>query len=164
MKTQCMQSWYRDMVPAEQQALYSGSILQTAVLKWVLQHEFIHGAVPGFTSYRELEEDVAVARDVALTPEEKRFLADRRIKLAMAHCVQCGDCLGTCPSGVDTRTLMRAHMYLRYPNVFQAREALGSLPAERGLGPCLSCGSCLARCSGRVDIGRRIEELKIHLA
>jgi predicted aldo/keto reductase-like oxidoreductase len=164
MKTQCMQSWYKDMVPSDQQALYSGSILQTAVLKWVLRHEFIHGAVPGFTTYAELEEDVSAGRDLTLTPGEQKFLSDKHIKLAMAACVRCGGCLETCPAGVDTRTLMRAHMYLRYPNVFQARETLESLPVGRGLDRCASCASCQARCRGRIDIGKRVEQLKIHFA
>jgi len=164
MKTQCMQSWYRDRLPAEQQALYGGSILQTAVLKWVLHHEFIHCAVPGFTTFDQLDEDVSVGRDLTLTPDEKRFLTDRKIKLAMAHCLQCGACREGCPAGVDTPTLMRAHMYLRYPNVFQARDTLAAMPAGRGLDACASCDSCRAACRGRVDIGARIEELKLHLA
>ena len=164
MKTQCMQSWYMERLPAELQAFYSGSILQTAVLKWVLQHKFIHCAVPGYTAFRELEEDMAVARDLAFTPEEKRFLSDRRIKLAMAACVRCGGCLGTCPAGVDTRALMRAHMYLHYPNVFEAKAALESLPSGRGLDRCASCDSCRAQCRGGIDIGRRIDQLKVHFA
>lgn len=166
MKTQCMQSWYKEMLSPDEQALYGGSIHQTAVLKWVLQHPFIHCAVPGFTTYRELEEDFSVARDLTFTPEEKKFLADRKVKLALAQsaCVRCGDCLATCPAGVDTRSLMRAHMYLRYPNVFEARETLGGLPSGRGLDACLSCDSCRARCRGRIDIGGRIDQLKLHFA
>lgn len=164
MKTQCMQSWYKDGLPADLRTFYGGSILQTAVLKWVLRHEFIHCAAPGFTTFRELEEDVSVGRDLSLTPEEKRFLSDRKIKLAMASCIRCGGCLETCSAGVDTRTLMRAHSYLRYPNVCQARDTLESLPAGRGLDRCLSCGSCQARCRGRIDIGKRIDELKLHFA
>jgi predicted aldo/keto reductase-like oxidoreductase len=164
MKTQCMQSWYKEGLPAGQQALYGGSILQTAVLKWVLRHKFIHCAVPGFTTFSELEEDVAAGRDLTLSPGEQKFLSDKNIKLAMAGCVRCGGCLDTCPAGVDTRTLMRAHMYLRYPNVFQARETLESLPEGRGLGRCVSCDSCRAKCLGRIDIGKRIEQLKIRFA
>jgi predicted aldo/keto reductase-like oxidoreductase len=164
MKTQCMQSWYRDELPADQQAFYSGAIVQTAVLKWALRNEAFACAVPGFTSFRELDEDIAVARDLALTDKEKTFLADRKIRLAMAHCVQCGGCRATCPAGVDTPTLMRAHMYLRYPNVFQARETLASLPAGRGLDGCASCAACAAQCRGRIDIGRRIGQLKLHFA
>jgi aryl-alcohol dehydrogenase-like predicted oxidoreductase len=164
MKTQCMQSWYGKRLPAEQQALYEGAILQTAVLKWALQHKFIHCAVPGFTTFAQLEEDVTAGRDLAFTPDEKRFLSDRKITMAMAHCVRCGACRSTCPAGADTPALMRAHMYLHYPNVFQARDTLASLPAGRGLDACASCDSCRAVCRGRVDIGARIEDLKLHLA
>jgi len=164
MKTQCMQSWYQEELPAAQQAFYSGSIVQTAVLKWALRNESFACAVPGFTTFQQLEEDVSVARDLTLSDEEKRFLADRNVRLAMAHCVQCGGCLDTCPAGVDTPTLMRAHMYLRYPNVFQARDTLERLPAGRGLEACASCAACSARCRGRIDIGRRIEQLKLHFA
>lgn len=164
MKTQCMQSWYREELPADQQAFYGGSIVQTAVLKWALRNPSITCAVPGFTTFSQLDEDVAVARDLALTEAEKKFLADRKIKLAMAHCVQCGECRGTCPSGVETPALMRAHMYLRYPNVFQARDTLAALPAGRGLEACVACASCVARCRGRIDIGRRIDLLKTHFA
>ncbi len=164
MKTQCMQSWYRDELPADQKAYYGGSIVQTAVLKWALRNKAFACAVPGFTNFGELDEDIGVARDLALTGEEKAFLADRNIRTAMAHCVQCGGCLGTCPAGVETPTLMRAHMYLRYPNVFQARAALEGLPAGRGLDGCASCASCVARCRGRIDIGRRIGQLKLHFA
>ncbi len=164
MKTQCMQSWYREGLPTELQSFYGGTIVQTAVLKWVLQHEFITCAVPGFTNFRELDEDFSVARDLKYNEMEKKFLADRNVQLAMAHCIQCGGCLETCPLGVDTRTLMRAHMYLRYPNVFQARDTLESLPADRGLVRCGSCDACQAHCRGRIDIGKRIEQLKIHFA
>jgi predicted aldo/keto reductase-like oxidoreductase len=164
MKTQCMQSWYRDTLPASQQALYGGSIVQTAVLKWALGNESLTCAVPGFTSFSQLEEDLSVARDLTLTEREKAFLADRRIRVAMAHCVQCGSCRASCPAGADTPALMRTHMYLRYPNVFQARETLASLPPGRGLDACLSCPSCVAQCRGRVDIGRRIDQLRMHFA
>ncbi|MEN6560359.1 MAG: aldo/keto reductase [Acidobacteriota bacterium] len=164
MKTQCMQAWYREELPAELQPFYSGSISQTAVLKWALRNEAITCAVPGFTTFAQLEEDVSVARDPTLTDAEKAFLAGRGVRLAQARCVQCGDCAGTCPSGVDTPALMRAHMYLHYPNVFQAREAIASLPAGRGLDACASCETCVARCRGRVDIGRRVGQLKLHFA
>jgi hypothetical protein len=164
MKSQCMQSWYRDMVPPGQQALYGDSVVQTAVLKWALRNESLTCAVPGFTTFRELEEDVSVARDLTLTETEKAFLADRKIRLVMAHCVQCGACRGTCPAGVETPALMRAHMYLRYPNVFQARETLAALPSGRGLDACASCERCVARCRGRIDIGRRVGQLKMHFA
>ena len=164
MKTQCMQSWYREEMPAELRPFYEGAISQTAVLKWALRNEAITCAVPGFTTFAQLEEDASVARDLTLTDAEKAFLAGRGVRLAQGRCLQCGGCAGTCPAGVDTPTLMRAHMYLHYPNVFQAREALGSLSAGRGLDACASCATCVAKCSGGVDIGRRVGQLKLHFA
>lgn len=164
MKTQCMQDWYKEALPAELKPFYNGSINQTAVLKWALRNEDITCAVPGFTTFAQLEQDVSVGRDLTLNDAEKAFLAERKIRLTLAHCVQCGACRPTCPAGVDTPALMRARLYLGYPNVFQARETLASLPAGRGLDACASCGSCVARCRGRVDIARRVDQLKIHLA
>ena len=164
MKTQCMQSWYKQNLPPELQAYYGGTIIQTAVLKWALRNGFVTSAVPGFTSFDQLEEDITAARSLDYTDREKEFLADRNIKLAMANCVQCGACRPTCPRGVDTPALMRAHMYLQYPNLFQAKETLAGLPDGAGLGRCDSCETCTARCRGRVDIGKRIGQLKLHFA
>ncbi len=160
MKTQCMQDWYREFVPAEGQGFYKEGVVQSAVLKWALQPEFITCAVPGFTTFEELDADVAVGRDIRLNPEDRKFLEDRNVRLAMGTCVQCRGCLGTCPSGVDIPALMRAYIYTRYPNFAQARDTVDSLPAGSGLAACGACGACSARCRGRVDIARRIGELR----
>lgn len=160
MKTQCMQDWYKDFVPAEGQGFYKEGIVQSAVLKWALQPEFITCAVPGFTTFEELEADVAVARDIRFTPEDRKFLEDRNVRLAMGTCVQCRGCLGSCPRGVDVPVLMRAYVYTRYPNFGQARDAVDALPAGAGLAVCADCDACAARCRGRVDIARRIGELR----
>ncbi|MGB9906160.1 MAG: aldo/keto reductase, partial [Candidatus Saccharicenans sp.] len=51
MKTQCQQAWYRESVPAEMRRFYEGPIIHSALLKWVVGHEFIATAVPGFTTF-----------------------------------------------------------------------------------------------------------------
>jgi predicted aldo/keto reductase-like oxidoreductase len=162
MKTQCQQDWYRDMVPAELQAYYQGTIRHPALLKWVLHHDCLATAVPGFTSFDQLEADVACASDLALTPEEKKFLEDRHVRTALAsNCRQCGSCRTTCPRGADIPGLMRLHMYaFSYGNPFQARETLEAPSVRAGLEACADCGSCRAACSGRVPIARRIDQLK----
>ncbi len=160
MKTQCMQDWYKNEMPAEIRARYEGTIVQTAALKWVLRHEFISCAVPGFTNFSQLEEDMTVARNLAYTPQEEKFLADRQVRLAMTRCLQCGRCEPTCPRGADVPTLMRAHMYLGYPNVLQARLTLDGLAGEKGLKACGSCASCAAVCAGNVPVGRRVRDLR----
>lgn len=162
MKTQCQQEWYREELPAELQAYYKGTIVHSALLKWVLHHECITTAVPGLVNFDQLEEDVACASSLAYTPVEKKFLEDRKVKVAMTTvCRQCGSCSATCPRGVDVPGLMRAHMYaFNYGNPLQARDTLTAASPGTGLENCRDCASCRAVCSGRVQIGRRIEQLK----
>jgi predicted aldo/keto reductase-like oxidoreductase len=163
MKTQCSQPWYRsDYEPTESHRLYEGQIMQTALLKWVLRHEFIATAIPGFQNFQELEEDFSVAYDLKYTTEEKKFLQDRNVKLGMASvCQQCRACVPTCPKGVDIPTLIRTHMYATcYTNFYQARATLNEIPNGKGLDICVSCSRCTANCVNRVDIARRIDELK----
>lgn len=162
MKTQCSQYWYREHVPEDSLGFYKGDILHTAVLKWVLRHRFISAAVPGYTTFQQLEEDFSVAYDLEYTPEEKKFLEDRNVTLAMKkYCRQCRQCVDTCPHDVDVPTLMRTHLYAAcYSNFYQARDALAEIPAGKGLDACSQCRECTASCAGLVDIQRRLDELK----
>lgn len=166
MKTQCQQGWYRDEIESANNSMYkqyyAGTLMNTALLKWVLQHPFIAWAIPGYTNFQQLEEDYAVASNLEYRPEEKGFLEDRKVKLAMqAVCRSCRQCTDRCPKGVDIAGLIRVHMYAAsYGNFAQARQVLAEIPAGRGLQACGDCGECQAACRGRVNIPRRIEELK----
>lgn len=163
MKTQCTQYWYRDYVPSDKQQYYQGKILHTAVLKWALRHDFITCAIPGYTTFEQIEEDFSVASDLEYTPEERTFLEDRNVKLALqSYCRHCQSCLATCPKGVDIPALMRTHMYAAcYGNFFLARDTLDEIPKEKGLAACKSCETCTARCVRLVDIPRRLQELRL---
>ncbi len=163
MKTQCAQYWYREYVPSDKQKFYEESILHKAVLKWALRHDFITCAVPGYTTFNQMEEDFSVAYDLEYTPEERKFLEDRGVKLAMqSYCRQCYRCQPSCPHGVDVPTLMRTHMYAAcYGNFYAAREALESIREAKGLSVCQSCRTCLAQCVRRINIPERLQELKL---
>jgi uncharacterized protein len=162
MKTQCQQTWYREQQSADAQGFYEGPILHKALLKWVLSHDFITTAIPGYVNFPQLEEDVSVAFRPRYTPDEKRFLQDRKVLAAIRSvCQQCGGCRSTCPQGADVPELVRSQQYAAaYGNFTAARECLDSIPAGDGLSVCRSCGECVARCVNRVDIGRRIGDLR----
>lgn len=162
MKTQCSQYWYKGGLSTVEQMYYEGAIIQSAVLKWVLRHEFITTAVPGYTTYEQLNEDVSAGLSITLTPEEKKFLDDRKAKLAMeSYCLQCSKCLSSCPRGADIPALMRTHMYAAcYGNFYQARDTYDGISKDRNLAGCASCGTCTARCIRSVSISQRIDELK----
>lgn len=166
MKTQCQQAWYRESVPAEMRRFYEGPIIHSALLKWAVRHEFIATAVPGFTTFEQLNTDLPVAYNLEYTEEEKKFLEDRLVKQQMAAvCRACGQCQPTCPRGVDIPAVLRAHMYaVSYGNFYQARETLDGLEAGRSIKACADCEQCTARCARAVNIARRLDELKTLLA
>jgi len=134
---------------------------QTALLKWALNHEFVTTAIPGFSTYEHLEQDFSVARNLAYTDDEKRFLADKSFSASAEFCQQCGQCREDCPKQADIPVLMRSHMYaVQYRNMGLARSMVADLPAHRGIDACDACGSCLASCRHTVQIGRKIAELR----
>ena len=136
-------------------------VSQTALLKWVLNHDFITTAIPGFSTYEHLEQDFSVARNLAYTNEEERFLADKSFTAQAEFCQQCGECRADCPKHVDIPALMRSHMYaVQYGNTGMARHMLASAAPGRGLDACGSCESCAAACRNTVQIGRKIAQLK----
>ena len=134
---------------------------QTALLKWVLNHDFITTAIPGFSTYEHLEQDFTVVRNLAYTDAEKKFLADRTFTAQAEFCQQCGQCREDCPKRVDIPALMRSHMYaVQYRNVSMARHLLAKSEAGQGLDACRACHSCQARCRNSVQIARKIAQLK----
>jgi len=134
---------------------------QTALLKWVLQNPSITTAIPGFTNFDQLEQNFSVARDLAFTPAEKEFLADKSFRAQAEFCVQCGECREDCPQHAEIPALMRSHMYaVQYANRGMARETLAMIDPGKGLDACSACGSCRATCRETVNIARKIAELK----
>ena len=134
---------------------------QTALLKWVLNHDFIATAIPGFSAYEHLDQDFSVARNLAYTEPEKKFLADQAFVAQAEFCQQCGQCREDCPQHVDIPALMRSHMYaVQYRNASMASYLLAKSEPGRGLEACRSCGTCQARCRNTVQIARKIAQLK----
>jgi uncharacterized protein len=162
MKTQCRQDWYKQELPAELQKFYDGSNMNSALLKWVLRYKFITTAIPGFTSYDQLEQDIAVAYNLDFNKDEEVFFRSRDIKLSIQSvCRHCGQCTGSCPKNADIPSLMRTHMYaLTYGNPLLAKQTLSFIQPGRDLSACNNCNECTAKCSHRVQIANRIAELK----
>lgn len=158
MKTQCGGAWgladgYR--TPKQQPKN------QTAMLKWVLRHEFITTAIPCLTAFDHITEDFSVAFDLEYTPEEKRFFEDENVRYSLGFCQQCEKCVETCPAGVDIPTLMRMHMYAhQYHNTDLVLLALHDMDPKKGLSHCRNCNKCRATCFHSVPISKNIAALK----
>jgi predicted aldo/keto reductase-like oxidoreductase len=160
MKTQCSYGSRRDFPPEIRERL-RGQLMQTALLKWVLNNPAITTAVPGYTDFAQMEEDFSVACGLEYTEEEREFLVKRGVQHASAFCVGCGSCLATCPHRVAIPDLMRVHMYsMAYGNEQQARMTLDRIPPDHGLSRCADCRDCRAGCRRAVPIARRIGDLR----
>ena len=141
---------------------YSGQVINSAALKWVLRNEFIASTIPGIGNFDHLRANFAIASDITLTDEESRFLADNNLTLGMEFCRQCSKCLASCPKKADIPNLMRTHMYaVQYADFALARQTLSTIPDTQALQACGLCSSCVAKCSNSVNIGRKIDELKL---
>jgi predicted aldo/keto reductase-like oxidoreductase len=162
MKTQCQQDWYKRELPLEQQKYYKENQMNTALLKWALRHEYIATAIPGFTTYDQLEEDMVVAYNLNFTKEEEDFFKDNNIKLAIQSvCRHCGSCVASCPQKADIPSLMRTRMYsLSYGNPLKAKQTLSEIQPGRGLDICKDCAICTGKCQYRVPIASHINDLK----
>lgn len=159
MKTQAGGRWWQERL--RESGKLNTPLNQTAMLKWVLQHEFVTTAIPGYTTYEQLKENFSVAYDLTLTSEEKKFLKDNHIRIGLGFCTQCGECKAHCPKQVDIPTLMRTHMYtFQYQNIDQAYLTMQEIQRGKGLAHCFDCKTCSAKCARVVPIAQRIQELK----
>ncbi|OGD22717.1 MAG: hypothetical protein A2Y70_08590 [Candidatus Aminicenantes bacterium RBG_13_64_14] len=148
MKTQAGAYWDKE----KQQP-----INMRAALKWVLNDPNVTTAIPGFTTFDQIKEDLTVMTDLKLTPAD---LKDLRLgeQVAGLYCQQCGQCVSGCPKSLPIPDLMRSYMYAYgYRNLQAAHELVGSLEVPEN--PCGSCASCSAVCVKGFDIADRVRDI-----
>jgi len=150
MKTQAGGYWDRER---------RNPINMKAALKWVLKDKNVHTAIPGFTTFDQMELDLSVMADLDLTPEEKYDLnlGDRIGQLGL-FCPQCGKCVDMCRDKLDIPSLMRAYMYTYgYKNLGAAHAAV----QMAGLDPisCDTCNRCAVDCTMGFDIKKRLLDI-----
>ncbi len=135
-------------------------IKHEAALKWVLEDENVCTTIPGMTTFDQLDQNMKVMNDLAISAAEKRYLALASKLKGKLYCQNCRSCISTCCTRVEIPKLMRAYMYAKgYGNYIQAGMTIAELPKKRGLNICQSCSSCAASCPNGINIGSRIKTL-----
>jgi predicted aldo/keto reductase-like oxidoreductase len=131
-----------------------------AALKWVFANPHVCTAIPGMTTFEQMDSNVAVMADLELSEAEERELKLASLLPGTYFCQSCRECVSTCPERVEIPSLMRAYMYAEaYGNTVQAEETIATVPDDRGLRVCADCSSCRARCSRDLPIADRVREL-----
>ena len=130
-----------------------------AALKWALQDENIHSAIPSFKNTDQLYEALSIMESLTLMPQEKADLEpDQTSASTGLFCSQCEQCIPQCPADLDIPTLMRSYMYAYgYDSPGKARETLDGIRLSKV--PCTDCDSCRVICSSGFDIKRKITDI-----
>jgi predicted aldo/keto reductase-like oxidoreductase len=132
-----------------------------AALKWALQNENIHTAIPSFRNVDQMYEALSVMEDLPLTEKEK---ADLKLDSGPPRsatglfCSHCNECIQQCPHDLDIPTFMRAYMYA------YGHEQL--LKAQRNLNyvdtptiPCDECSVCRVHCPSGFDVKNKVMDI-----
>jgi predicted aldo/keto reductase-like oxidoreductase len=127
-----------------------------AALKWALRDPNVATAIPGFTTLEQLQADLEVLHDPALSPVERDALQPR--ELAGLFCQGCEQCLEPCRQNLPIPELMRSYMY---GHAYKNREAAQSLVLALGLprSPCGDCDACPVVCAKGFDVRERIRDI-----
>lgn len=140
----------------------AAAVNHAAALKWVLQHKEVTTAIPGMTTFDQLDLNLASVTALDFTDEEKGYLKLGALE-GRGFCQGCRSCVPGCPHAVEIPSLMRAARYASgYGNLSQAEWTLATLPHEFGLQACRSCPGCTARCAHGLEIGREVAGLQRH--
>jgi len=126
-------------------------------LKWALNNPGIATAIPGMTSFDQLELNLSVVKDINLTDEEKRDLKLAPPKAAFSARAAANG-LAQCPHELPIPSLMRSYMYAYgYRNLGEAYDLVASLGIE--VDPCGSCDRCAVRCAQGFNIKERATDI-----
>jgi predicted aldo/keto reductase-like oxidoreductase len=123
-----------------------------AAMRWVLQDPNVHTIVPGVSSFDQLALNVALLRDITLTPGDREALRlERKTAQHGLYCAQCGSCREQCRQGLDIPTAMRSYMYA----YGYRRAALAQATLQRRTPEAFTCAGC-ARCAVTCPQGFRV--------
>jgi predicted aldo/keto reductase-like oxidoreductase len=129
----------------------------SAALKWVLQDPNVHTIVCGFTTFDQMNIDLAVMEDLSIKDSEKDYL-QKKASIPGFYCQGCGQCEKQCLAKLPIPDLMRAYMYCygyRKPGMAQELVVSLGLPSHA----CEDCGTCPVKCSIGFNVPRKIRDV-----
>ena len=136
---------------------------QQALLKWVLDNEYIDTIIPGITAFEQLEDDVAIM-GLELSYDDRRTI--RRYSEAVRDRYCCGvsgctGCRDRCPNGVAVHEINRCLNYAEgYGDKELARANFNAIAGHGALAACEDCDECTVQCVNGLDIPSRLERAR----
>jgi predicted aldo/keto reductase-like oxidoreductase len=126
-----------------------------AALKWALQNPNIHTAIPGFTSFDQLEESLDSAMNLKMNREEKKYLS---MAYSSLYCQGCRICEGQCPKHLPIPEMMRAYMYnYGYKSPALAKDVIDELALAGDV--CGDCSACTVKCTAGFQVAQKVRDI-----
>ena len=151
MKT-LMGARLNDMRPFER----GGATFAQAAFRWVLSNPNVDALIVSMTSAELVDEYLGASGGQAAAADDLPLLARYAHRYGSSSCRHgCGDCLDSCPAGVDIGEVLRARMYaVDYGDPVLARDEYARLGP--GAAPCLTCAArpCASACAHGVPLAR----------
>lgn len=130
-----------------------------AAIKFILQDENVHMAIPGFTTFEELETTMSVMNDFELHKEEIEKL-DLLKSQGSIYCNGCGRCVNQCKKKLPIPEIMRSYMYAYgYNQKKEAQHLLKSLKLRKN--PCKDCTECTVVCVKNFKVRHKITDMAL---
>ncbi|MGK7395690.1 MAG: aldo/keto reductase [Candidatus Cyclobacteriaceae bacterium M3_2C_046] len=128
-----------------------------AALKWALRNPNIHTAIPGFTTFEQMEESLSVMENLKMKKDEVNDL-QLGMNMPGLYCQGCQQCLPGCQQKLPIPDIMRSYMYTYgYKDLAKAQQELISLNLADN--PCQDCHTCQVKCAKGFDIANNIHDV-----
>jgi predicted aldo/keto reductase-like oxidoreductase len=124
-------------------------------IKWCIAQP-ISVAIPGMAMAKEVEENVAAAQDVALSPQEQAEIERMKSELDSRTCRRCRYC-EPCPQGVQISSILHGRSIVRRMGAERWKE-WGAIDIIASAELCTECGECLTKCPYNLPIPELIRE------
>ncbi|TEU07173.1 MAG: 4Fe-4S dicluster domain-containing protein [Candidatus Aminicenantes bacterium] len=129
-----------------------------AMLKWALENRDISSVVTEMLTFDQLEEDLGVIGK-PLTEGERKNLFRHVVENSKDYCHMCGLCRKSCPSRIETPSILRFLAYHEgYGKIGLAKEAYSRLKPAQTASACKNCGECENACPYGVPVRNKIRE------
>jgi predicted aldo/keto reductase-like oxidoreductase len=136
---------------------------QQALIKWVLQNQYVDTTIPGMTSFEQLADDCAIM-GMKMTFDEHRRLLRYCDNLRGRYCqgvAGCTRCNNKCPYGVSVNDINRCLGYAYgYHDITLAQENYCELPRSGRLDICAKCPECQITCVNGLNLSENIRRAR----
>ncbi|MFC1538999.1 aldo/keto reductase [Candidatus Latescibacterota bacterium] len=135
-----------------------------ALIKWVLDNQYIDTTIPGISSFEELAEDIAVM-GMKLTFDDRRLLRRYTERLKGYYCCGLSGCTGCrdkCPKGVEINEINRCLGYAYgYSDIELALKNYNYLPSSNHIDVCADCDECKVKCVNGLNLTENIQKARM---